>query len=139
MRHWPPSVVVLVGLVVCAGCQAQPQRPAHDLTAVLKDQVEAHEAYVALLQTVHDDETMKSALPRLAELGQASAERGKRLRELLQSSPAPPATAGEWQERLQKAMTARLRERQRIRDLPGGEAYLQRLDSLGELHQAFSQ
>src|SRR5687768_12354605 len=129
----PPLAALVAALV--AGCQSQPQQPQADVSAILREQVEAHEAYVSLLQSVRDEETMKDALPKLTRLGTASAARGKQLRELMKSSAHAGADSGDLPERLQKALNSRLNERERIRALKGGDAFLQRLDSLGELHQ----
>lgn len=137
--HLKSLPLLLLGLALAAGCQAPSDPPGHGLNELLQEQVEAHEAYVTHLQSVRDEGTMKIALPKLAKLGQASAARARRLSQLVKSSPAKAGDFQEWQDRLQKAMRSRLEERQRIRALPGGEAFLQQLDTLGELHQVFSE
>jgi hypothetical protein len=123
---------LLLGSVLLWGAGCQRQASAEEVEQLIMDQVRANEDFATILKSVKDQATMDAAWSRLVELNkrttalQARAQSfGKPSPELLAMFPGPLG-------RLEAALADQREELTRIESLPGGPAFVQRLQTLRE-------
>ncbi|MFO0966789.1 MAG: hypothetical protein U0793_14545 [Gemmataceae bacterium] len=118
-------VLPLLLLWLCAGCSREAS-----YRAVVEEQIAAWKEMTQLLETVKDQPSMEAARARLQALSARYGSIAERARKLGRPGPEIQESLQGEIERLGLVLREARREMSRIRDLPGGVAFLEELDGL---------
>ena len=118
-RAWP-AVLLFLG----AGCK-------DSYSSAMEERVKAQEELVGILEGIKDQAGMDVAFQTLSDNYKRLREANERMLKMHPpTSQAKEALAKEYGPRLQTAVQAIMREVRRIKGMPGGDAFFERLDKL---------
>lgn len=112
-------------LILAAGCSGD------SYTAAMEARAKAQEEILSILRTIKDPATMQAASETLEQSFARLAETNERMNKMHPPSmEIKEQLAREYLPRFQTAIRDSQRELERIRDIPGGQEFIERLKNL---------